>query len=104
MGRGKGPKGSFCEQNVLISLEQIIWYCEYLEKVLGKDSTNDSLPETKVAPDGEEGMCKDEVIKVASVDLPKKKANRSSLDMLQTLQWIGSAMIMEGGTNIFGPI
>ena len=52
-------------------------------------------------------MCKDEVIKVASVeanDFPKKNANRSSLDMLQTLQWIGSAMITEGGTNIFGPI
>ena len=107
MGRGKGPKGSFCEQNVLISLEQIIWYCEYLEKVLGKDSTDDCLPETKVAQDGEEGMCKDEVIKVAPVeanDFPKKKAKRSSLDMLQTLQWIGWAMIMEGATNIFGPI
>ena len=52
-------------------------------------------------------MCKDEVIKVASDeanDFPKKKAKRSSLDMLQTLQWIGSAMIMEGGTNIFGSI
>ena len=58
-----------------------------------------------MAPDGEEGM--DEVIKVASVEangFPKKKAKRSSLDMLQTLQWIGSAMIMERGTNIFGPI
>ena len=52
-------------------------------------------------------MCKDEVIKVASVeanDFPKKKAKRSSLDMLQTLQWIGWVMIMEGATNIFGPI
>ena len=52
-------------------------------------------------------MCKDEVIKVASDeanDFPKKKAKRSSLDMLQTLQWIGSAMIMEGGTHVFGPI
>ena len=60
-----------------------------------------------MAPDGEEGMCKDESIKVASVeanDFPKKKANRSSLDMLQTLQWIGSAMIMEGGKKFFGPI